>query len=77
MRCWHWPETGLGLIPGGGGTQRLCRVVAPGHALDLLLTGERLDAEKARQIGLVSPGREKRPDTLLDEVVSAGVADCW
>ena len=61
------PETGLGLIPGGGGTQRLCRVVAPGHALDLLLTGERLDAEKARQIGLVSRVA-KSADTLLDEV---------
>ena len=36
------PETGLGLIPGGGGTQRLSRVVSPGHALDMLLTGDSL-----------------------------------
>ena len=42
-------------------------MVAPGHALDLLLTGERLDAERARQIGLVSRVA-KSADTLLDEV---------
>ncbi|MEY2893505.1 MAG: hypothetical protein RJA98_3413 [Pseudomonadota bacterium] len=48
------PETGLGLIPGGGGTQRLPRVVGPGRALDLLLTGERLTAEQAQAMGLVT-----------------------
>lgn len=48
------PETGLGLIPGGGGTQRLPRVVGPGRALDILLTGARLGAEEARAIGLVT-----------------------
>ncbi|WP_296261234.1 MULTISPECIES: enoyl-CoA hydratase/isomerase family protein [unclassified Pseudomonas] len=48
------PETGLGLIPGGGGTQRLSRVVAPGRALDMLLTGDRMNAQEARNIGLVS-----------------------
>ncbi|OQR36643.1 enoyl-CoA hydratase [Pseudomonas sp. Bc-h] len=48
------PETGLGLIPGGGGTQRLSRVVAPGRALDMLLTGDRMSAQEAREIGLVS-----------------------
>ncbi len=48
------PETGLGLIPGGGGTQRLSRVVAPGQALDMLLSGDRMNAEQAQRIGLVS-----------------------
>lgn len=48
------PETGLGLIPGGGGTQRLSRVVGAGRAMDILLTGERMNAEEARTIGLVS-----------------------
>jgi len=48
------PETGLGLIPGGGGTQRLPRVVGPGRALDMLLTGARMSAEEARAIGLVT-----------------------
>jgi enoyl-CoA hydratase/carnithine racemase len=48
------PETALGLIPGGGGTQRLPRVVGPGRAMDLLLTGERLSALAARDVGLVT-----------------------
>ena len=48
------PETGLGLIPGGGGTQRLPRVVGPGRAMDILLTGERMTAEAARAIGLLT-----------------------
>lgn len=70
------PETGLGLIPGGGGTQRLCRVVAPGHAFDMLLTGERLDAEKALQIGLVSRVA-KSVESLLEEVsaLASQIAD--
>ncbi|MBD1552567.1 enoyl-CoA hydratase/isomerase family protein [Pseudomonas typographi] len=61
------PETGLGLIPGGGGTQRLVRVVAPGRALDMLLTGDRVPAEQALQIGLVSR-LASEPKNLLDEV---------
>jgi enoyl-CoA hydratase len=61
------PETGLGLIPGGGGTQRLSRLVGHGHAIDVLLTGERLNAQRAREIGLVTRVSEA-PGTLLDEV---------
>ncbi|WP_138440152.1 enoyl-CoA hydratase/isomerase family protein [Marinobacter alexandrii] len=61
------PETGLGLIPGGGGTQRLCRVVAPGQALDMLLSGDRLDAPKAKRIGLVTRVSESA-ESLLSEV---------
>jgi len=48
------PETGLGLIPGGGGTQRLTRLVGPGRAMDLLITGERLSGVEAKAIGLVT-----------------------
>lgn len=48
------PETGLGLIPGGGGTQRLPRVIGMGRAMDLILTGERVSADEALRIGLVT-----------------------
>ena len=48
------PETGLGLVPMGGGTQRLPRAVGRAHGLRLLLTGEQVDAAEALRIGLVS-----------------------
>ena len=48
------PETARGLIPVGGGTQRLPRLIGLGPALDLLLGGERIDAERAFAIGLVT-----------------------
>jgi len=47
------PEVGLGLIPGGGGTQRLPRLVGPGQALRLILGGEVIDADEALRLGLV------------------------
>jgi enoyl-CoA hydratase len=47
------PEIKLGLIPGGGGTQRLPRLVGPGQALRLIYSGELITAEEAQRIGLV------------------------
>jgi enoyl-CoA hydratase len=47
------PEINLGLIPGGGGTQRLPRLVGEGQAMRLVLTGELLSAAEAADIGLV------------------------
>jgi enoyl-CoA hydratase len=47
------PEVLLGLIPGMGGTQRLPRLVGPAKAKDLIYTGRFVDAQEAREIGLV------------------------
>jgi enoyl-CoA hydratase/carnithine racemase len=48
------PEINLGIIPGGGGTQRLARVLGKQRAMQLVLTGERFDAATALELGLVN-----------------------
>jgi enoyl-CoA hydratase len=61
------PEINLGLIPGGGGTQRLPRLAGLGHALRLILTGDMIGAAEAQEIGLVElvvPHEELRAKTL-------------
>src|SRR6185369_4186993 len=47
------PEVNLGLLPGGGGTQRAPRLVGPAVALDLMLTGKHVPAAKAQELGLI------------------------
>ena len=47
------PEVMLGLLPGGGGTQRLPELVGVPSSLDMALTGRNLDAKKAKKMGLV------------------------
>jgi enoyl-CoA hydratase/carnithine racemase len=58
------PEATVGLVPGGGGTQLALRKLGPGRALDLVLTGRRIDAAEAFRIGLadrlVAPGTARR-----------------
>lgn len=60
------PEGKLGIIPGGGATVRLPRLVGPGWALEMLLMGEPINADHALKIGLVT--RIVKKETLLLEV---------
>lgn len=60
------PELNLGVIPGGGGTQRLARIIGKGRALDMVLTGAIISAERAEHIGLISKVAD--PEQLLAEV---------
>jgi len=78
------PEVKLGIVPGYGGSQRLPRIVGKGRALQLLLTGEMIDAAEAYRIGLVNrvvPAAELIPAAraLLTMILAQGplaVAHC-
>jgi enoyl-CoA hydratase len=59
------PETGLGIIPGAGGTQRLARAVGKALAMDMVLTGRMLTAREAQAAGLVA--RVVAREAWLDE----------
>ena len=61
------PEGKLGLIPGGGATARLPRLVGRGWGMEMLLMGETIDAERALQIGLIT--RLVEADELIPELI--------
>ena len=69
------PEVALGLIPGGGGTQRLPRLVGKGRALQLILSGDMISAQEAYRIGLVNeivPATDliARAEAILTKIAS-------
>jgi len=69
------PEVTLGLIPGGGGTQRLPRLIGKGRALQIILSGEMISAQEAFRIGLVNevvPAAEltTRAEAILKRIFS-------
>ncbi|KAG1731534.1 ClpP/crotonase-like domain-containing protein [Suillus lakei] len=60
------PEVNLGVIPGGGGTQRLARLIGKSRAMELVLTGRVIDADEAERWGIV---RVVREGSVVDEAV--------
>jgi enoyl-CoA hydratase len=58
------PEIRIGLIPGGGGTQRLARFIGQGNAMDMVMSGEEIDGARAYQLGLVSRLLDTKEDAL-------------
>jgi enoyl-CoA hydratase/carnithine racemase len=58
------PEIRIGVIPGAGGTQRLTRLIGPGRATDLVVTGRQIDAAEAASLGIAN--RVVAPDRVLE-----------
>lgn len=62
------PEVTLGIIPGGGGTQRLAIAVGKAKAMEMILTGRMMDASEAERLGIAA--RIVPPEKLLDEAIA-------
>lgn len=65
------PETGLGITPGFGGTQRLPRLIGVGRAKEIIYTCRNVHADEALQIGLVNKVSE--PESLLDDALNMAI----
>jgi enoyl-CoA hydratase/carnithine racemase len=65
------PEINLGIIPGAGGTQRLVRQIGKAKAMEMILTGNMIDAERAEKDGLVARICER--ETLVEEAIAMGL----
>jgi enoyl-CoA hydratase len=71
------PEVNLGIIPGYGGTQRLARVIGKGRAMEVILTGDQVDAREALRIGLVNkvvpqPELLKAAEEIAGKIIAKG-----
>jgi enoyl-CoA hydratase/carnithine racemase len=67
------PEMRIGLMPGGGGTQRLSRVIGLSAAMDMTLTGEEVSGERAYELGLVSRLLDSKDAALAEALRLAGI----
>ncbi len=72
------PEVNLGIIPGYGGTQRLVQYIGKGKAIELILTGDRIDATEAHRLGLVNhvakdrAAAEAKAEEILGKIAEKG-----
>ena len=67
------PEVNLGIIPGAGGTQRLVRCIGKSKSMEMVLTGDMIDAAKAERDGLISKVVDDR-EGLVDEAIRYAIA---
>ena len=69
-----FPECGLGIIPGFGGTQRMARIIGTGPAMELIYTADTIDANRALEIGMVN--HVVPADQLMDEAMKLAEKIC-